>query len=170
MGCKTPLARALWRQQRKDKQGSGCSGPAQPHCSGLSSPGCLAGGPAGSQPLPKASGHLKDKITTLLSTSTPPSVISPFSMRQVRLSGQPTSSLSSQPWHSSTPPPWSTQASPACGLQGSFGLASDHPGPAWPHFVARITGRESLTFHPPPRLPPTLWFPPGIALKQMKCG
>ena len=129
MGCKTLLVRVLWRQQRKDKQGGGCSGPSLPHCSGISSPGSLVRRPAGSQLLPKAPGHLKDHITTYLSTSTPPPAISPFSRRQVQVSGQPTSPLS-QPWQSSTPQPWSTQVSLARGLQGSFGLAGGHLGPA----------------------------------------
>ena len=130
-----------------------------PHCSGISSPGSLVRGPARSQPLPKAPGHLKDQITTFLSTSTPPPVISPFSRRQVQLSGQPTSP-SSQPWHSSTSQPWSTQASLARGLQGSFGLAGNHLGPSWSQ-----DHRQGE-----PGIPPTPWTPSHPVVFPRNCS
>lgn len=159
MGCKTLLVRVLWRQQCKDKQGGGCSGPSLPHCSGISSPSSLVRGPAGSQPLPKAPGHLEDQVTTLLSKSTPPPVISPFSRSQAQLSGQPTSP-SSQPWHSSTPQPRSTQASLARGLQGSFGLAGDHLGPAWSQ-----DHRQGE-----PGIPSTPWTPSHPVVSPRNCS
>lgn len=123
---------------------------AQPRPTALGSmpmgpwPGVLPG--ANPFPKPQAASWTRYPLPYPSLNPTPPSVITFLSIRQVQLSEQP----SSQPWHSSAPPPWSTQALAAWGLQGCFGLASDQPWPSLPHFVARITGRESLTFHSTP--------------------
>lgn len=129
MGCKTLLVRVLWRQQCKDKQGGGCSGPSLPSllwhqfprvpCQGS----CWESTPSQSPRPPRGSDHhlpvhvySSTSHLSLLQEAGPALWTTHFSLVTTM--------------HSATSQPWSTQASLARGLQGSFGLAGDHLGPS----------------------------------------